>query len=90
MGLVESDLTLALVAGGTGAALIGFVDDVRRLRARWKFLAQGILASLVLMCLRGQPFLQVAQGVPFVDLAISWLGLVWQLPPWRWRRCGMA
>lgn len=77
MGLVASNLALALIAGGTGAALIGFLDDVRHLRARWKFLAQGILATLVLLCLSGRPFLHVSQGVSFVDLTLSWLGLVW-------------
>src|SRR5213083_960775 len=47
MGMVASELALALVAGGTGAALIGFIDDARHLPARWKFLAQSILATLV-------------------------------------------
>jgi Fuc2NAc and GlcNAc transferase len=77
MGMVASNLALALVAGGTGAALIGFLDDVRHLGARWKLLAQGILATLVLLCLGGQPFLHLFQGVSFIDLTLSWLGLVW-------------
>ncbi|MDP9223532.1 MAG: glycosyl transferase family 4 [Actinomycetota bacterium] len=77
MGLVASNLALALVAGGTGAALIGFIDDIRHLPARWKFLAQGILATLILVCIGGQPFLHVSQGVSLVDLILSWLGLVW-------------
>ncbi len=77
MGLVASNLALALVAGGTGVALVGFIDDIRHMHARWKFLAQGILATLVLLCLGGQPFLHVFQGFYLVDLTLSWLALVW-------------
>jgi Fuc2NAc and GlcNAc transferase len=76
-GQVPSNLALAVVAGGVGAAAVGFTDDVRHLGPTWKLLAQGVLATLVLLCLGGQPFLHLTQGVTFVDLALSWLALVW-------------
>jgi Fuc2NAc and GlcNAc transferase len=70
-------LALALVGGGTVASMIGFVDDTRHLRPAWKFVAQAILAAWVLVSFDLQPLLHLPGGPLFLDLAISWFGLVW-------------
>jgi glycosyltransferase WbpL len=76
-GSVSRDLALALVGGGSVATLVGFVDDVRRLGPWVKFVTQGVLAGWVLLWVNWQPLLHLPQSLAPLDLALSWLGLVW-------------
>src|SRR2546425_3604670 len=76
-GMIGSNLALALVGGGAVATLVGFVDDTRQLRPRSKLLAQGALAAWVLVCFDLHPLIHLPQSPAFLDLAFSWLGLVW-------------
>jgi Fuc2NAc and GlcNAc transferase len=75
--MVDSRLALALVGGGGISTLVGLIDDARHLPARWKFLAQSILAVWVLWCFDGKPLVHLPDGLSIGELPISWLGLVW-------------
>ena len=77
LGMISSSLALVLVGGGTVATLVGFVDDTRQLRPRWKLLAQGILAASVLAVFDLQPLIHLPGSPAFLDLGLSWFGLVW-------------
>jgi Fuc2NAc and GlcNAc transferase len=76
-GGVSSNLARAVIGGGAVAALIGFVDDTRHLPARWKLLTQAIVAAWILFCFDVQPLLHLPGILSGLDLALSWLGLVW-------------
>src|SRR2546427_338233 len=62
---------------GPGATLVGFIDDVRHLRPAWNLLAQAILAAWVLLAFGAQPLFHLPASPGFLDLALSWLALVW-------------
>jgi Fuc2NAc and GlcNAc transferase len=76
-GLVNTDVAFVLLGGGLVATVVGFVDDTRQLRPRWKLLTQAILAAWILIGVRAQPLIDLPQTPALVDLALSWLGLVW-------------
>lgn len=76
-GIVAPRVALALVAGGAAATIVGFVDDAVQIRALWKLLAQAILAAWVLLCFDARPVIDLPSVPIVVELAVSWLGLVW-------------
>lgn len=77
--VVDSDLARALVVGGAGAAAFGFADDKLHLGAREKLVVQGLLAAWALGSLGGHPLVDLPLTPDPLDLAISWLALVWLL-----------
>lgn len=74
---IDADLMWAVVLGGLATTLFGFADDVAQIGAKLKLAVQCGLAVWVLFCFGGQPLLKLSSTWPFVDLAISWLCLVW-------------
>jgi Fuc2NAc and GlcNAc transferase len=76
-GLLDTDLAMVLLGGGSLATLVGFVDDTRQLRPRWKLLTQGFLAAFILSVFEAQPLVDLPASPVVFDLALSWLGLVW-------------
>jgi Fuc2NAc and GlcNAc transferase len=70
-------LALVLLGGGSVATLVGFIDDTRHVNPRWKLLTQGLLAGWILLGFRAQPLIDLPETPAVVDLALSWLGLVW-------------
>jgi Fuc2NAc and GlcNAc transferase len=77
LGLVPPRVGLSLVVGGTAATIVGFIDDVVQIRPSAKLLAQGVLAGFVLLCFDGRPLVDVPPVPTVVELALSWLSLVW-------------
>ncbi len=76
-GSVSANLALVLLGGGSVATMVGFVDDTRQLKPRWKLLTQGLLAGWILVVFHGQPLFDLPGTPAFVGVALSWLGLVW-------------
>jgi Fuc2NAc and GlcNAc transferase len=70
--IIEWGLVLALVPGGTFVAAIGFMDDHRHIRRRWRLLAHIVAAVWLLTWVGGLPPLPL--GGATVDL--GWLGHV--------------
>lgn len=76
-GLIDSDWILAICLGGAVATVTGFVDDVAQIRPAVKLVVQGVLAAWILGCSGGAPLLGL-QWMPItIDLAVSWLAIVW-------------
>jgi Fuc2NAc and GlcNAc transferase len=76
-----STVTTALVGGGIGVAVVGFVDDHGHIPARWRLLAHSCCAAWILYWI-GVPHLEVMGktvdlGMPGAILAA--LYLVWML-----------
>ncbi len=74
---VDPRLWCALVIGGTAATIFGFVDDARHIRARTKLLFQGALAAWTLVCFGGHSMVELPLMPRALDVAVSWIGLVW-------------
>jgi Fuc2NAc and GlcNAc transferase len=76
-GSIDAHLARTLVIGGLVAAASGFVDDVMQLRVFVKLLIQAALAAWILASNGGQAIYDVPLAPPWLDLAVSWFGLIW-------------
>jgi Fuc2NAc and GlcNAc transferase len=74
---VDPRLLRALVAGGVVATVFGFVDDARQVGPALKLFVQMALAAWILVCFDGVPLIDPMLTPYWLDLAMSWLGLVW-------------
>jgi Fuc2NAc and GlcNAc transferase len=74
---VDPRLLRALVVGGVVAAGFGFVDDARHVAAPVKLFVQMALAGWVLVCFDGTPLVDVPLTPRWLDIGLSWMGLVW-------------
>jgi len=81
-GLLPENAAWAMLGAGSGAALIGFLDDHGHVAARWRLLAHFLCAIWALAWLGPWPSLQIAG----YDLTPGWLAyigaaffLVWML-----------
>src|SRR3989344_9098788 len=74
---IDSDLMRAMVLGGAAATLSGFVDDIVQIGPKTKFAIQGVLAAWALFCFGSEPLFDLPWIPTLIDLAISWLALVW-------------
>jgi Fuc2NAc and GlcNAc transferase len=74
---VDPRLMRALVAGGAVATIFGFVDDAMHVGAAVKLCVQMALAGWVLVCFGGQPLVELPLMPQWLDVAVSWVGLVW-------------
>ena len=74
---IDSDLMRAIVLGGAAATLSGFVDDIVQIGPKTKFAIQGVLSAWVLFCFGSEPLFDLPLTPTLIDLAISWLVLVW-------------
>jgi Fuc2NAc and GlcNAc transferase len=74
---VDAITTLAMVVGATGATVFGFIDDCAPVGARSKFAVQGLLAVWILAAFGWQPLVDLPWIPSSVEVAISWLALVW-------------
>jgi Fuc2NAc and GlcNAc transferase len=75
-------LLVALVGGGSGVAVVGFLDDQYRLRAGIRLAVHIVAALWALKCLGGLPPVQI--GHQLVDLGwggqgLALVGIVWVL-----------
>lgn len=73
----DENLTWALVWGGVTASTFGFIDDVKHIGPKTKFLIQGVLAAWVLYCFGGNPLVVIPIIPLAVSLTLSWVVLVW-------------
>lgn len=76
-GTVDTDFMRTIVAGGTVATLFGFADDRLGITVKTKLAFQAGLAVWVLMSFGGTPLADFPWTPAFIDLALSWLALVW-------------
>jgi glycosyltransferase WbpL len=76
-GTIGSKLALAVLGGGLVASVVGFVDDTHQLSQSWKLVVQGLLAAWVLLLFDARPLVHLPETPAVVDLALSWLSLVW-------------
>lgn len=76
-GGVEDDLALAIVAGGMAATIFGFIDDRTQIPWKVKLGVQAALAAWIIVTFRGVPLVDLPLTPLLVDLALSWLALVW-------------
>ena len=69
-GSMPPGLLPALLGGGGLVALVGFIDDQRPLKARWRFMAHSVSAAWLLWLMKGIP------PVPMLGLSIDlgWFG----------------
>jgi Fuc2NAc and GlcNAc transferase len=74
---IDPGLMRALVGGGTVAAVFGFVDDAIHLGPVVKLCVQIALAGWVLICFDGKPLIDLPLTPHWLDVAVSWAGLVW-------------
>jgi Fuc2NAc and GlcNAc transferase len=79
---IRTDVLLALIGGGSAVALIGFLDDHRRVPAGIRLAVHVAAALWALICLGGLPPLMIGHRV--VDLGwaghvLALLGIVWTL-----------
>jgi Fuc2NAc and GlcNAc transferase len=74
---IDPRLWSALVFGGAAAAVFGFVDDAIHIGVRMKLLFQGALAAWTLLCFGGNPMVDLPFTPRVVDIAVSWVALVW-------------
>jgi len=81
-GSVNFPVACALIGGGLGVALVGFLDDHGHIAARWRLIAHFVAAFWALYWLGGLPPLQIAG----VAIDLGWFGhvvaafyLVWLL-----------
>lgn len=80
LGWVTSDVSIAVVGGGSLVALVGWLDDRRGLPASRRALAHAVAAAWALWWLHGLPTLQVGTQ----SIALSWLGSVLALAGIVW------
>jgi glycosyltransferase WbpL len=76
---IDPRLLRALVVGGTAATVFGFVDDAMHIGAKTKLLFQGALAAWTLLCFGGTPLVDLPFTPRVLDLAVSWIALVWMI-----------
>ena len=76
-GTVDTDFMRVIVAGGMVASLSGFADDRLEIGMKTKLAIQAGLAVWVLMSSGGRPLADFPWTPAFIDLALSWLALVW-------------
>ena len=74
---IEPRLGRALVIGGAAAAVFGFIDDATHIPAKIKLLCQGALAAWTLVCFGGRPLVDLPLTPRAIDVAVSWVALVW-------------
>jgi Fuc2NAc and GlcNAc transferase len=74
---VNPSLTLVLVAGGLAATTFGLVDDSVQVPALLKLSVQSALAAGILWALGPKGIHDLPLTPVFVDVFLSWLGLVW-------------
>jgi Fuc2NAc and GlcNAc transferase len=74
---LDPNLVRAIVVGGTVAAAFGFFDDAYQIGPWLKLLIQATLAAWTLWSFSGRPLYDLPLTPEPVDLALSWLGLVW-------------
>lgn len=82
LGMLESDLLLALSIGGMVVAVVGFVDDRHRLSARVRLAVHFGAALWALVWLGGLPPLQVGEQLisfGWAGYVLGAVGIVWTL-----------
>jgi Fuc2NAc and GlcNAc transferase len=70
-------LMMAVGAGGFAAALAGFLDDRHETAQRVKLAIYASLSAWALFCAGGRPLVDLPWVPAVIDLAFSWIALVW-------------
>ena len=76
---ISDDLFWVLAVGGGSAALFGFLDDLKDIRASSKLVAQFFLSGWVLFWLGGGPLLSIGWIPVLVAIPMTSLFLVWMV-----------
>ncbi len=82
LGLIEKNVLLALLLGGAGIALLGFLDDHGHIAARWRLLGHFSAAIWALLCLGGLgpvSFLGVSFDLLWLGNILAVFYIVWLL-----------
>jgi Fuc2NAc and GlcNAc transferase len=82
LGALESKLVTALLGGGVAVAMVGFLDDRRRLSATIRLAVHAAAALWALLLLGGLPAVQVGGHVVdfgWAGWVIGALGIIWVL-----------
>ena len=74
---IDTDLASLLVLGGGIATIVGYIDDRQNISQSTKLLIQGCLAAWILYCFDGKPLIDLPTTPRALDLAVSWIALVW-------------
>lgn len=69
-GLISARLAMTLVTGGGVIALLGYYDDIYRVRARYRIVIHFIVALGTIYCLQGFPILNLGS----FKLLLNWQG----------------
>jgi Fuc2NAc and GlcNAc transferase len=82
VGRLEISSFIALVGGGSGVAILGFVDDHVHLSARWRLIGHFVFAGFALLWLGGLPPLSILGSIAELGW-FAWIAgliyLVWML-----------
>ena len=76
---ISDDLFWGLAVGGGSAALFGFLDDLKDIRASSKLVAQFFLSGWLLFWLGGGPLLSIDWIPVLVAIPVTALFLVWMV-----------
>ena len=76
---ISDDLFWVLAVGGGSAALFGFLDDLKDIRASSKLVAQFFLSGWLLFWLGGGPLLSIGWIPVLVAIPVTSLFLVWMV-----------
>jgi len=79
---VDIEMVWALIGSGALVAVVGFVDDMDHVAARWRLLSHFAAVSWVLYCLGGIPefqFFDLRINTGWIGLAVVTILLVWLL-----------
>ena len=76
---ISDDLFWVLAVGGGSAALFGFLDDLKDIRASSKLVAQFFLSGWLLFWLGGGPLLSIDWIPVLVGIPVTALFLVWMV-----------
>ena len=76
---ISDDLFWVLAVGGGSAALFGFLDDLKDIRASSKLVAQFFLSGWLLFWLGGGPLLSIDWIPVLVAIPVTALFLVWMV-----------
>ena len=76
---ISDDLFWVLGVGGCVAALFGFLDDLKDIRASWKLAVHLLLSGWALFWLGGGPLLSIGWIPVLVAIPVTALFLVWMV-----------
>ena len=81
-GILSTDMLTALLGGGSLIALVGWMDDLKPIPARWRFLIHAIAAGWAIYWIGGVTELTFGHHVIHLGIAgsiLTFLGILWMI-----------